>query len=143
MWNWTILVAGIAVCSSSTLLGAELTLARLFNNHAVLQRDQPLPVWGWANPGEKIRVELGDQSAETVTDPQGKWLVQLGPQPVKKTPLSLRVTGSKTIELQDILLGDVWLCSGQSNMEFPLGACDAATDIQAADFPLIRHFGVD
>ena len=78
-----------------------------------------------------------------MTDPQGKWLVRLGPQPVKKTPLSLRVTGSKTIELQNILLGDVWLCSGQSNMEFPLGACDAATDIQAADFPLIRHFGVD
>jgi sialate O-acetylesterase len=143
MWNLTILVAGISFCSGSSLLGAELTLARLFNNHAVLQRDQPLPVWGWANPGEKIRVELGDQSAETVTDPMGKWLVRLGPQPVTKTPLSLRVIGSKTIELQDILLGDVWLCSGQSNMEFPLGACDAATDIQAADFPLIRHFGVD
>ncbi|MBS0262141.1 MAG: sialate O-acetylesterase [Planctomycetes bacterium] len=127
---------------SPTRLQADVKLARLFSDRAVLQRDRELPVWGWADPGETVRVSLGQKQAETVADARGKWTVRLAPQPLSKQPLTLKVVGRKTVEVRDVLLGDVWLCSGQSNMDFPLGACDAAADIQAADFPLIRQFGV-
>lgn len=132
------LIAWLA-CTSAQ---AEVTLARLFGDHAVLQRDRELPVWGWAEPGERVTVSLGARQAETVADAAGKWLVRLDAQPMSGEPLVLRVVGKNVVERRDILLGDVWLCSGQSNMEFPLGACDAADDIREADLPRIRQFGV-
>jgi sialate O-acetylesterase len=123
---------------------AEVKLAQIFSDHAVLQRDQPLPVWGWASPGEKISVSLGGQQAQSLAGDDGKWIVRIPSQPMSKEPLVLTVVGDgNTIERQDILLGDVWLCSGQSNMEFPLAACDSQPDIQSAEFPLIRQFGVE
>ncbi len=100
-----------------------------------------MPVWGWAEPGEKIAVTLGVQQAEAVTDKDGKWIVKLAVRAMSKEPLTLKVVGKNTIEVPDVLLGDVWLCSGQSNMEFPLGRCDAEADIRAADFLTIRQFG--
>ncbi len=124
-------------------MAAEVTLARVFSDHAVLQRDRPLPIWGWADPGEAITVSLGSASSQTTTDANGMWLVQLPAQPATTRPEVLKVVGRNTLERQDILLGDVWLCSGQSNMEWPLGNCDAQVDIDRADFPLIRHFAVE
>jgi len=123
-------------------LAAELRLPRIFADHAVLQRDKPLPVWGWADPGEQVTVELGSERAQGVADAQGRWQVVLRAQPASIEPLTLRVKARQTREIRDVLLGDVWLCSGQSNMEFPLGACDAQPDIESAQFPRIRHFGV-
>lgn len=127
-------------CTSD--LKADVRLAQLFGDHLVLQRERSIPIWGWANPGEKVRVEFANQSAETAADAEGKWLVQLKPEAASADGRNLVVQGSNRIELQDVLVGDVWLCSGQSNMEWSLGACDAREDIAAADFPLIRHFGV-
>lgn len=132
----------VAVVAFPLTVHAEVKLAQLFTQHAVLQRDKPLPVWGWAEPGEKIAVTLGAQQGEAVAGKDGKWSVKLAAQAMSKEPLTLKVVGKNTIEVPDVLLGDVWLCGGQSNMEFPLGACDAGADIRAADFPLIRHFGV-
>lgn len=134
------LTAVLLACPGS--VSAEVKLAGIFGDHMVLQRDRPLPIWGLAEPGEKVSVSLGEQQVDTVTDKSGKWLVRLKPQAMSKVPLTLSVVGKNRIEAKDVLLGDVWLCGGQSNMEFPLGACDATADIQAADFPLIRHFGV-
>jgi sialate O-acetylesterase len=130
------------VCMLSQL-SADVRLPRLFSDHAVLQRDQELTVWGWADPGEAVEVTLGAVSGRSTADPSGRWSVHLAAQPVSVDPVTLVVQGRNRLEVRDLLLGDVWLCSGQSNMEFPLGACDASEDIAAADFPLIRQFGVE
>jgi sialate O-acetylesterase len=108
----------------------------------VLQRDRPLPVWGTAEPGEKVAVSLGAQKGSGVADKDGRWTVILPAQPLSKAPLVLSVSGKNHLTRQDILLGDVWLCSGQSNMDFPLGACDVPQDIAASENPQIRHFRV-
>lgn len=138
-----LVISTVCLFSFASPSFADVRLSALFTDHAVLQRDLPLRVWGWAEPGEKIVVKLGTESGEAVTGKDGKWQVTLKPQPVSKTPLSLTVTGNNSIKLQDILLGDVWLCSGQSNMEWPLALCDAPADIRDADLPLVRHFGVE
>ena len=114
----------------------------LFTDHVVLQRDVPVPVWGWAEPGQRVKVELAGQSVETTVDPQGKWLARLGPYPAGG-PHVLTVTGPKSAEVQDILVGDVWICSGQSNMEWPLGgAIRAREETAKANHPRIRLFTV-
>ncbi len=114
----------------------------LFTDHVVLQRDVPVPVWGWAEPGQRIKVDLAGQSVETTVNDQGKWLAKLGPYPAGG-PHVLSVTGPKSVEIKDILVGDVWICSGQSNMEWPLAAADnAADEIKAASYPKIRLFTV-
>ena len=118
---------------------ADVTLSAVFSDHAVLQRDKPLPVWGWAAPGEQVSVSLGAQNGTATAGADGCWIVRLAAQPMSKEPLTLTVAGKNQVEIKDVLLGDVWLCSGQSNMEFGLGNCNAGDDIKAADFPLIRH----
>jgi sialate O-acetylesterase len=125
---------------------ADVRLPALFADHAVLQRDKPLPVWGWAEPGEKVVVKLGTESGDATAGKDGRWQVTLKPQPVSKTPLTLTVVGKNTVTVKDVLLGDVWLCSGQSNMSISLGGFLAAPgvkdDVASADLPLVRQFGV-
>ncbi|MFO0264197.1 MAG: sialate O-acetylesterase, partial [Planctomycetota bacterium] len=123
-------------------LAAEVSLAKVFGDHMVLQRERPAAIWGWATPGELVTVEFAGQSLESRADETGKWLVRLAPLEASIEPRKLTVRGTNRLELADVLVGDVWLCGGQSNMEWPLAACDAAEDLAAADFPLIRHFGV-
>jgi len=125
---------------------ADVRLPALFTDHAVLQRDRPLPVWGWADPAEKVSVQLGSEAGEAVAGMDGRWQITLKPQPLSKAALTLTVAGKNTIVINDVLLGDVWLCSGQSNMSISMGGFLAAPgvkdDIAAADLPLIRQFGV-
>jgi sialate O-acetylesterase len=124
---------------------AEVKLPALFSDHMVLQRDKPLAIWGWATPGEQIRVSLGNRTAATTTGADGRWRVQLEPQPMSTTPFTLTVVGSNTVIVKDVLLGDVWLCSGQSNMSISVGhfnTPEVKQDIAAADLPLVRHFGI-
>ena len=119
-----------------------MKLAALFCNHAVLQRDLPLPVWGWAAPGEKITVTLAGNSAAAVTDADGAWRVSLPALPAGG-PHTMTVAGSETITLTDLLVGDVWVCSGQSNMQMTvLGTENDEQEIAAADYPAIRLFTV-
>ena len=136
---WTIFVLPIGDC----ILRAEVRLPAIFSDHMVLQRDRPLPVWGWGEPGEKVRVALGRELVETIVSETGKWQCTLGSQGVSRDPMDLIVSASNEIRIRDVLLGDVWLCSGQSNMEWALGGCDATADIQSSNYPLIRHFGVE
>ena len=121
---------------------SQVHLAKIFNDHMVLQRSQPVPVWGWSAPNEKITVSINKQVKETRADKNGKWSVMLDPQPAGG-PYELNVKGKDSLVLQDVLVGEVWICSGQSNMEFELkSALQAATEIQEANYPEIRQIKI-
>lgn len=108
----------------------------LFADHAVLQRDRPLPVWGWDAPGTKLMVTLGKVQAEAVAGADGRWQVTLPAQPAGG-PVELTVAGTRTEKRSDILLGEVWLCSGQSNMGWTLGKTTGGP-AAAVDDPELR-----
>jgi sialate O-acetylesterase len=123
---------------------AQVKFARLFSDHVVLQRQKPIPVWGWAKAGEKVKVTFAQQTAEAKADASGKWKVTFkaleagGPFAINATAKS----GNATVN--DVLIGEVWLCSGQSNMEWPVQAAkNYEQEKQNANFPQIRHFRVD
>ncbi len=103
----------------STLAGAasaEVTPAGVFTDHMVLQRDKPAPVWGWADPGEEVTVQFAGQSKSATADARGKWRVVLDPLKLGAKAQTLTIEGRNRIELTDVLVGDIWICSGQSNM---------------------------
>jgi sialate O-acetylesterase len=126
----------------SPLLFASPVLPGLFSDHMVLQRDREIPVWGWADPGERITVTLNGDSQSTDTGYDGRWQLTL-PSQKAGGPFVLTVQGKKTITLKDVMVGEVWVLSGQSNMTFALsGAATAATAIPAAKYPEIRLFTV-
>ena len=104
---------------SSNSYADALRAAKVFSDNMVLQRNCPVPVWGWARPGELIRVEFKGQSQSATTGADGKWMVRLDPLAVCSDPETLRVSGSDggKVEFGNVLVGDVWLASGQSNME--------------------------
>jgi len=121
---------------------AELRFARVFNDHMVLQRDVPVPVWGWTGPGSKVTVTFAGQTQTAMADGKGKWLVRLGPLTSThgNTGGELTVAASVgKVTIKDVLVGDVWVCGGQSNMAFGLGRATGGTDaIANANHPLIR-----
>lgn len=99
---------------------AEVVLPRILANGMVLQREKPLPIWGSAAAGENISVQFAGQVKSTIADGSGKWIVYLNPLKASNKPASLIITGTNTIRLDDILVGEVWICSGQSNMEYTM-----------------------
>jgi sialate O-acetylesterase len=122
---------------------AEVKVAPLFRDHAVLQRDRPVPVWGDAEPGEEVRVRFRGAEVRTTAGADRHWSVLIGPLAASGTGAELVVTGKNTITLQDVVVGDVWLCSGQSNMEFTVArAQNAKEEMAGADFPLVREIRV-
>ncbi len=130
-------------------LGAAPQPASLFQDHAVLQRDRRLPVWGTAVPGEHVTVAFAGQSVGTTAGADGRWMVVLEPLGANPTGADLQVAGSAAVVLHDVVVGDVWLCGGQSNMEFTVDnhnavyrVENAAAEVAAATFPLIRQFKV-
>ena len=128
-------LAALAVPSTR----ANVRLPSLFTSHMVLQRDRPNPVWGWADPGEAIIATLAGQTYRTTADAtSGRWQVKLDPLPAGG-PHTLVIHGRNTVTLDDILVGEVWVCSGQSNMQWPVAASnDADLEIRTANFPRIR-----
>lgn len=138
----TLLLLFSFVLTAQTI--AQVRLARLFSDHAVLQRQKPIPVWGWAKPNEQVTVSLAKQTQKTQADTSGKWQVTFAALEAGG-PHALRVSApSGKVELQDLLIGDVWLCSGQSNMEWTVAQTDHyAQESKNADFPHIRHYKVD
>lgn len=132
---------GLALLATSAV--AEINLAPVFTDHAVIQRNAPVPVWGTATPGQHVTVKFGAQSVATTTGEDGTWRLDLAPMAANAESQSLTVMGDTTVVLHDILVGDIWLCGGQSNMEWTLqNSRDAEMEIAEADFPLIRHFKV-
>lgn len=123
---------------------ADVSLAPAFSDHAVLQRDKPVPVWGHASVGEIITVTFRGQSLVTAGDADGRWSVTLAPIAATAESSDLVVTGTNSIALHDVVVGEVWLASGQSNMEFLLAkAHDAEKEIAAANYPLLRHLRIE
>ncbi|RYC67177.1 sialate O-acetylesterase [Spirosoma sordidisoli] len=122
---------------------AQVRLPKLIGNGMVLQRDVPLRIWGWAKAGERISVRFRNKTVRTVTDAAGKWQVNLPPTPAGG-PFVMAIEGSTKISLTDILIGDVWFCSGQSNMVHQMNIHDVtyARDIREANYPQIRQFWV-
>ncbi len=116
--------------------------APLFRDHAVLQRNKPVPVWGRAVPGTKVVVEFKGHRVSATADASGRWEARLPAMPAGAEPADLTITtADKTVILHDVVVGDVWLCSGQSNMEWKVSeVTNAEAEISAADFPLIREF---
>jgi len=99
---------------------AKILLPQILSSDMVLQRDKPINIWGFALPDEKIEVTFAGQKKQTVTDKNGNWLVVLAPLKTSAEPQTMIISGSNKIELTNILVGEVWLCSGQSNMEYQM-----------------------
>ena len=123
---------------------AEVRLPGLLSDNMVLQRDLPIPIWGWAGPNEKVTVHLGESEVSATAGADGKWSVKL-PKLAAGGPYQMTVAGTNTLTLKNILIGEVWVCSGQSNMAKPIGIhpgqypCDNyEKEIAAADYPQIR-----
>jgi sialate O-acetylesterase len=129
---------------SNSIAVGQVRLARLFSDHVVLQRQQPIPVWGWAAPRETVRVTLAGQAQTAKADANGKWTVKFTPLEAGG-PHQLTVTAkSGRAGATDVLIGEVWLCSGQSNMEWSVKQADNfRAERKDANFPQIRHFRVD
>jgi len=134
----------LALCLALLLLAgparAELKLPNIFGDHMVLQRDKPVGVWGWASPGERVTVRFAGQSPRAVADNKGRWSVKLKPLVASfdGRDLLVEAPGGKRA-LKDVLVGEVWLCGGQSNMEFSLRASrDADVEVPSANDPAVR-----
>ncbi len=121
---------------------ADLRLPSIIGPNMVLQQGGPVPIWGWAKAGEKITVKFCGQEVSAVTDSAGKWIVRLAPLKAGG-PFEMMIAGETTHVLKNVLVGEVWLGSGQSNMALPVSACsNAAAETAQADFPEIRFFRV-
>ncbi|HVU22934.1 MAG TPA: sialate O-acetylesterase [Opitutus sp.] len=124
---------------------AELSLAPLFSEHAVLQCDQVVPVWGRAAPAAEVTVTFGGQSVSATADADGIWILCLPPQPASAAPAELIVAaGRERLTVHDVVVGEVWLASGQSNMEMPVSRlADDEQKIAATDLPLVRQVKIE
>jgi sialate O-acetylesterase len=144
-------VASCVLCFASLAAG-EVKPNHLFSDHMVLQSGTSVPVWGTAAPGEQVTVTLGDQKQSAAAGPDGKWMVRLSELKAGDTPLEMSISGSNTLTIHDILVGEVWIGSGQSNMEFPfwksptVGAYTGVTNMEqedaAANYPRLRMYSV-
>ena len=124
-------------------LHADVKLPALFTDHLVLQRNKPVAVWGWADAGEDVSVKFGEQTKKATADKEGAWKVTLEKLETSSTPAELTIKGKNTITLKDVLVGEVWVCSGQSNMQWTVkDSKDGAKEAADANFPNIRLFSV-
>jgi sialate O-acetylesterase len=133
---WLILV--VLTAGAASPARAEVHLPRVFSSHMVLQQEKPIVIWGWAQPNETVTVTLDSASAQAQANESGEWKATL-PAMKAAGPFTLKVTGSSSVEFDDVMVGEVWLCSGQSNMEMGIGAAaDGQKEISEADHPGIR-----
>jgi sialate O-acetylesterase len=121
-------------------IGKGLCVSNVFQTNMVLQRDKPVAIWGWAGPGEKVTVSFAGQTADTTAGPDRSWKVALKPVPASSRPQVMLIKGkSRTLKPENVLVGDVWVLGGQSNMEFELAKVDdGELEALSANFPQIR-----
>ena len=133
-------VAGVLILQP---VSGQLKLPALFSDHMVLQKDAPIRVWGWATPRELLTINLGDESVKTTADEEGRWEVSLKERSAVG-PWQLEVSGKDSVvTFEDILMGEVWVCSGQSNMEWPVSmALQPEKELEMAEHERIRLFTV-
>lgn len=136
-------LAGVSLGGMPSAAFADVRLPAIFSEHLVLQAEAPVKVWGWADPAEAVTVSIAGQTHATTASAAGEWQVVLQPLPVSAEPTTLTVQGHNTVTVGDVLLGEVWLGSGQSNMELRTKqAQNFAQEQAAAGFPQIRQFTV-
>ena len=139
-------IAALVALSISAIssASAELRVSKVFGDHMVLQQEQPVRVWGTADPGATVVVGIDGHGMSVKAGDDGKWRADLKPMEADGTARTMQVvSGDTTIRFEDVLFGEVWICSGQSNMEWPLSkALNAEEEIAAADHPRIRLFNV-
>ena len=130
----------LLVLTAAVTAAADVQLPRVIGNNMVLQRNKPLPIWGWDEVAQKVTVTLGEASATATAGQNGKWLVTL-PAQNAGGPHILSIRGSSKVKLKNVLIGEVWICSGQSNMSWPLHRCQPPDRkiVPGADLPQIRH----
>ncbi len=128
------------------LLGANISVASVFGDNMVLQRDKPIQVWGWGPTGTSVRVEFEDARAQTLVDADGNWHLELSASPAGG-PYDMLIISDDTIKYTNFLIGEVWVCSGQSNMGMTVGGSarvkNYKAEIKNADYPNIRLFTVE
>src|SRR3954452_22681450 len=119
---------------------ANVSIPKIFGDNMVLQRNRAIPVWGWADPNEKINIQFNHQRKSVTADKNGNWKIDLDKESAGG-PFQLIVKGNNAITLSNVLVGEVWICSGQSNMSFQVrDAVNADKEIASSNFPDIRHF---
>ena len=134
----------ISLCTGDATAGTLKTHG-IFSSNMVIQRDKPITIWGWAAPGHKVSVQFGQEKAEVTADSEaGRWEVTFPARQAEATGLKLTVTsGDETLEMGNILIGDVWVMNGQSNMAFGLGKTYRADmETATAHLPLFRRVGI-
>ncbi|MCB2379846.1 sialate O-acetylesterase [Hymenobacter sp. BT635] len=144
MINNTLKVSLLLTIAAAQPATAQVRLPKLVSDGMILQRDAPVAVWGWAAPGEKVTVTLAGKTAATTAGPDGQWRTKLASLKAGG-PYEMTVAGTNRITIKDVLVGDVWVCSGQSNMETPMSRLrDKYPEVVAqANNPMIRQFNVD
>lgn len=124
------------------LVQAKVTLPRIFSDNLVLQRETAIPVWGWANPGETVTVRFNKQYSSAIADANGKWSLALRSERAGG-PFTMTVRGEEAIAIKNVMVGEVWLCAGQSNMEWTVGqSMNAHQELATADIPGIRQIKI-
>lgn len=137
-------LVSLLLTGASVSVHADVSVAPLFSDGAVLQRDKPIFIWGRADVGEKVTVTFAGQQREATPDHEGRWLVILDALEATTTGAELRIAGKNTLTFRDVVVGEVWLCSGQSNMEWPVSrAANAASEIAVANYPFLRHVKIE
>jgi len=140
-----VLFLALILMTTSLAAAQSLRLPKVFTDNMVLQQELPVVIWGWAEPAAQVTLTFAGQKKSVKANGQGEWRVQLDPLKVNARGAKLRVSSSEeTVEFSNVLVGEVWLCSGQSNMEWPVSQTDnAEQEIKGADFPLIRHIRIE
>lgn len=132
-----------AILASAAAAHADVKLPAIFADHAVLQRGKSVPVWGWADAGEEVTVKFAGQSKKATAGKDGSWSVKLDELKASAEPAELSIKGKNEITLKDVLVGEVWVCSGQSNMGFTVSsAINGKEEIEKSANPQIRMFMV-
>ena len=144
-----LIIMALVIAASAVSVRADLKLPAIFGDNMVLQQQMPVPVWGWAAPAAKVTVKFSSQSHATQADADGKWQVRLTKLSASFSPQTLLIEAGETKTFTNILVGEVWLGSGQSNMEKPIGeqrgqkpCLNAETELAAAHYPNMRLFSV-
>lgn len=137
------IAALLALLASSTPLFADVKIPTVIGDRMVLQRDKTVPIWGWAEAGESVTVEFAGQKKTATAGPDGGWKVALDPMPASAEGRVLTIAGKNTIALRDVLVGEVWVCSGQSNMQWNVNqSTEADLEALTAKYPNLRLISV-
>ena len=137
-----LLMTPTGLAQSSAPTQPHPLVSQIFGDNMVLQRGKMNTIWGWSEPGGKVTIEIGGKSASGTVGADHRWQVKIKPPPAAG-PYNLRIQGPQIVELHNVLVGDVWLCGGQSNMQEGLGSArNGEEEVKAANFPKTRFFSV-